>query len=275
MDRYAVFGNPIGHSQSPFIHRRFAQLTHQIMDYTAILAPLNDFNMSLQKFFAQGGKGCNVTLPFKEQAYHACQWHTERAQAAKAVNTIKQTDTGLLGDNTDGTGLLADITQYVDVGGMHILILGAGGATRGSLLPLIHAKPSSITIANRTVAKATLLCQIFANQPTILRATTLDQLPSHADIIINATSASLQQQHLILPNDVFASTVLAYDLVYGTTLSAFLQQAAQCRVPHIVDGLGMLVHQAAEAFYLWRGIYPDPTSVLAALQHNLTQSTTQ
>jgi shikimate dehydrogenase len=272
IDHYAVLGNPIGHSQSPFIHQQFAQATQQAMEYVPILVPPGDFTSTVQTFFAGGGKGCNITLPFKEEAYRVCAYHTERALAAKAVNTIKQTPAGLLGDNTDGAGLLADLSQYIALADTHILILGAGGAARGVLLPLLKAKPASLTIANRTIAKAALLCQEFMTEALTLQPIALSELPSHpVDIIINATSVSLQQNTLALPNDLFSSTTLAYDMGYGMIPSPFLQQAARCHVPYTIDGLGMLVYQAAEAFHLWRGVYPETAPVLAALRQHLAQ----
>jgi shikimate dehydrogenase len=271
IDHYAVFGNPINHSKSPFIHQQFAQATQQRMVYKALLASRHHFALTLQHFFAQGGKGCNITLPFKEEAYQACTRHTERASAAKAVNTIMATPEGLLGDNTDGIGLLTDINHYITLKDRHILVLGAGGAARGILLPLLQALPASITIANRTVEKAALLCQEFSFTPCPVHYVALTDLPIGENIIINATSASLQQSPILLPDAVFSSAILAYDMMYGATLSPFLQQAVRCQVPYTLDGLGMLVYQAAEAFYLWRGIYPETDVVLKALRSQLSK----
>lgn len=274
IDHYAVLGNPVAHSQSPFIHQCFARQTHQSMDYDRILAPLEDFAGSLRTFFAQGGQGCNITVPFKEQAYQLCTQLTQRAEAAKAVNTIKQTHFGLLGDNTDGAGLLADLQRHLDISNKHILLIGAGGAARGVLLPLLQAKPATLSLTNRTPERAIQLYTEFASRTTSLQYIPLTQIDTQPfDIIINATSAGLGVQALALPDALFRCAELAYDMVYGPAHTAFLQQAARCCVPHVVDGLGMLVHQAAEAFYVWRGVYPDTAPVEAALRAKLTERT--
>lgn len=271
IDNYAVFGNPIAHSLSPFIHRTFAEAHQQMMDYRAIWAPKEGVSSALEAFFAQGGKGCNITAPFKEEAYRFCTLHTERAHFAHAVNTIKLTHEGLLGDNTDGAGLLTDLRHYLDLTGKHILIIGAGGATRGILLPLIHAKPAFITVANRTLERAQLLCEHFKHEEIVPSAISLNQLATQkVDILIHASSGNTESS-LILPSSFWKNLSMAYDLNYGLALSPFLQQAKNASVPIIVDGLGMLIHQAAEAFYLWRGIYPDTHPLLPLLRTQLSQ----
>lgn len=274
IDQYAVFGNPIAHSLSPFIHHAFAKASQQTLNYKAILAPKENVFDVLDTFFAQGGKGCNITTPFKEQAYAFCSHLTSRAKKAQAVNTIKLTDQGFLGDNTDGIGLLNDLRHYIDVTDKHILILGAGGATRGILAPLINAKVSAITIANRTVEKAAQLCQDFAEPHIFLKAIELSTLQEGTfDLIIQATSSHLQQTTLSLSDNLFKATTLVYDMAYQATPTAFLQQAAKCNASYQVDGLGMLVHQAAEAFYFWRGIYPATDEVLRTLRTQLHKDT--
>lgn len=271
IDHYAVFGNPIAHSLSPFIHNIFARTHQQAIDYRAILAPKEGASRMLNSFFAGGGKGCNITAPFKEEAYRFCTLHTERAHKAQAVNTIKLTHEGLLGDNTDGAGLLTDLQHYLDLAGKHILIIGAGGATRGILLPMLEAKPASVIIANRTIERAQSLCEHFKNEEIVPSAILLSQLDTQkVDILIHASSDNTLSS-LVIPSSLWENISMAYDLNYGSALSPFLQQAKMASVPIVLDGLGMLIHQAAEAFYLWRGIYPDTHELLSLLRNQLSQ----
>ena len=264
--RYTVFGNPIAHSQSPQIHQLFAAQEGATIEYTRTLVPdaANGFQAALNQFFAHGGNGANITLPYKQQAHDLAQQLTDRAQAAGAVNTLhRQADGTLLGDNTDGIGLVRDLTEQlgINLAGKHILLLGAGGAARGVILPLADCQPASITIANRTHAKAQQLAQQFA-----IQATEYHQLTQAYDIIINATSSSLHHAAPDVPPDIFAGCFLAYDLFYADTATAFMQFAAQHGAQQTADGLGMLVGQAAAAYEQWRGFAPDIAPVIRHLR---------
>jgi shikimate dehydrogenase len=267
-DRYAVFGNPISHSQSPRIHALFATQTGQAMSYEALLAPVEGFAMALQLFVQTGGKGANVTVPFKEEAFRLAKTLTPRARAAGAVNTLTFDGEAIAGDNTDGAGLVRDLKANLgfDLAGKRILLLGAGGAARGVILPLLQEQPAVLTLANRTEEKAFRLALEFAGQATPLpEACGFGQLTGKTfDLVINATSAGLSDTALPLPSRLFAPRGLAYEMVYGRQ-TPFMQQAKAegCR---FADGLGMLVEQAAEAFHLWRGMRPATGPVLAALR---------
>ncbi|RRU96184.1 shikimate dehydrogenase [Stutzerimonas xanthomarina] len=270
MDRYGVFGNPIGHSKSPQIHALFAAQTGHVLCYEALLAPLDDFPGFAQAFF-RDGQGANVTVPFKEQAYGMADQLTERARRAGAVNTLKKLEDGrLLGDNTDGAGLVSDLLNAgVALAGQRILLLGAGGAVRGVLEPLLAQKPAALIIANRTPSKAEQLVQEFAELGP-LSASTFADLAEPVDLIINGTSASLGGElppladSLIRPGQSFC-----YDMMYAARPTAFCQWAAALGAD-TRDGLGMLVEQAAEAFELWRGVRPDTAPVLAELRRQLS-----
>ncbi|MBD3876902.1 shikimate dehydrogenase [Pseudomonas kunmingensis] len=270
MDRYGVFGNPIGHSKSPQIHALFAAQTGHALCYEALLAPLDDFPGFARTFF-RDGQGANVTVPFKEQAYGMADQLTERARRAGAVNTLKKLEDGrLLGDNTDGTGLVSDLLNAgVSLAGQRILLLGAGGAVRGVLEPLLAQKPAALIIANRTPSKAEQLVQEFAELGP-LSASTFADLAEPVDLIINGTSASLGGElppladSLIRPGQSFC-----YDMMYAARPTAFCQWAAALDAD-TRDGLGMLVEQAAEAFELWRGVRPDTAPVLAELRRQLS-----
>ncbi|WP_300723218.1 shikimate dehydrogenase [Pseudomonas sp.] len=273
MDRYVVFGNPIGHSKSPVLHRLFAEQTGQVMQYDALLAPLDDFAGCAKAFFQQG-RGANVTVPFKEDAYRLADHLTERAQRAGAVNTLSQLADGtLLGDNTDGAGLVRDLTVNAgfSLKGKRILIVGAGGAVRGALEPLLLEGPACITVANRTVDKAELLAELFSDLGPVV-ASGFDWLCEPVDLIINATSASLAGElpaidsRLIEPGKTFC-----YDMMYGNEPTPFCTWAREHGAGQVMDGLGMLAEQAAEAFYLWRGVRPDTAPALAQLRHLLAQ----
>ncbi|MBK7352627.1 MAG: shikimate dehydrogenase [Nitrosomonas sp.] len=270
-DRYAVIGNPIHHSKSPFIHREFARQTQQDMCYEAILSPLDQFAHTVRSFQNQGGKGLNVTLPFKIEAFRLATQLTERAQSAQAVNTLQFRDHNeIIGDNTDGTGLVRDIevNQAISIRNKNILLMGAGGAARGVILPLLRFEPDQLTIANRTLDKAIELQRQFACFGNIRSASYQELTQEKFDIIINATSASLANKLPPLTPNVFAAQALAYDMMYGKQLTPFLQFARHCSVSHLVDGIGMLVEQAAESFYLWRGIRPETETVIRMLKNS-------
>ncbi|MFB1010353.1 MAG: shikimate dehydrogenase [Thiopseudomonas sp.] len=271
MQKYAVFGNPIAHSQSPFIHGLFARQTGQQLTYEALLAPLDDFAGSLQAFFAEGGCGANVTVPFKEQAFALADELSERARRAGAVNTLIKLDDGRIrGDNTDGAGLVNDLLQNgVALAGQRILLLGAGGAARGVLEPLLAQKPAELAIANRTVAKAEQLAGEFADLGPVV-ACGFDWIDAPVDLIINATSASLQGElPPLAPTLIKPGHTLCYDMMYGKDTTAFNRWAQKLGAAHTLDGLGMLVGQAAEAFYVWTGQRPDTRPVMQALRLKL------
>lgn len=273
---YAVFGNPIAHSKSPQIHAAFAAqfAGHPAVAnfvYDKLLAPVDGFAAAIADFVAQGGVGANVTVPFKEDAYRLVQQLSPRALAAGAVNTLKlQPDGSLLGDNTDGAGLVTDVLRHTPIRGSRILLLGAGGAARGVILPLLGQDPASLTLANRTLAKAEQLIAHFQNHTTIaLQACEYSALNGAFDLVINATSASLGGERLPIPDSVFAPNALAYDMMYGKDETPFLAQAREAGVTQRVDGLGMLVGQAAEAFELWTGLRPDVKPVLQMMRAQL------
>ena len=272
--RYAVFGNPIGHSKSPAIHAAFAAQTGQDLTYEALLAPLEDFTGSVQAFIAAGGQGANVTVPFKEEAYRLATRKTERATAAGAVNTLTFTADGIVGDNTDGAGLVRDLTANLgqSLQDKRILLLGAGGAARGVLLPLLSEHPASLIVANRTADKAERLAggsalqEVAALLDCQLAGCGYPDLAGHSfDVVINATSASLGGELPPLPEGVFAPDALAYDMMYGRD-TPFLAFARAHGAARQADGLGMLVEQAAEAFAGWRGVRPGTAPVLAELR---------
>ncbi|HHX8495660.1 shikimate dehydrogenase [Vibrio diabolicus] len=270
IDRYAVFGNPIGHSKSPFIHTLFARQTNQSLTYTAECAPVGGFIEAAKAFFADGGKGCNVTLPFKEDAYQFASRLTERAQLAGAVNTLKKLDDGeIIGDNTDGAGLVQDLLQHqVVLEGARILIIGAGGAARGVIKPLLDQKPTSLTITNRTFSKAEELAELFSAYGPIT-AKEMNTIAEEYDVVINSTSASLSGELPAISSSVFATNSTSYDMMYGKGDTTFNQWAKQHGAAHAYDGLGMLVGQAAESFMLWRGLRPGAKQILRELRKNL------
>ncbi|MCY1428968.1 Shikimate dehydrogenase (NADP(+)) [compost metagenome] len=271
MDRYCVFGNPIGHSKSPLIHRLFAEQTGQALTYEAVLAPLGDFAGAAGAFF-ETGKGANVTVPFKEDAYRLATELSERARRAGAVNTLmKRADGSLLGDNTDGAGLVRDLTVNagLSLAGKRILLLGAGGAVRGVLEPLLAEKPAELVIANRTVAKAEELARLFSDLGPVL-ASGFDWIDAPVDLIVNGTSASLAGElPPISPSLIQPGHTVCYDMMYAKEPTAFNRWAAEHGAARTLDGLGMLVEQAAEAFFVWRGVRPDSAPVLAELRRLL------
>jgi shikimate dehydrogenase len=272
MDRYCVFGNPIAHSKSPEIHAAFAAQTGQELRYEKRLAPVDGFAAAVQAFIAEGGKGANVTVPFKLDAVKLAQALTIRARAAGAVNTLHFTEDGIVGDNTDGAGLVADIVNNagVPITGKRVLLLGAGGAARGVVLPILEHRPAQLVIANRTVATAEALVEQFAalGGEGVVSACAFHQIEGAFDIIINATSASLSAELPPVSPSVFGPDALALDMMYAASPTVFLQFAGR-HGAQLRDGLGMLVEQAAEAFSLWRGVQPATAEVLRTLRAKL------
>lgn len=258
--RYAVFGNPVAHSKSPQIHRQFAGQEGADIEYERILAEPDGFAEAAARFFAEGGLGANVTVPFKTDAYDWVHEHSERALAAGAVNTlILLSDGRIRGDNTDGIGLVEDIvkTQNVALTGKKVLLLGAGGAVRGVLQPLLAQTPAEVTVANRTPEKAQLLAGQFG-----IRAMETAALPAaYFDVVINGTSGGLSGALPEVRAEVFSACELAYDMVYGAAAAKFLAFAKQSGAARTADGLGMLVGQAAASYQLWRGFAPDTARV--------------
>ncbi len=272
MDRYCVFGNPIAHSKSPDIHAAFAAQTGQELSYEKRLVPLDGFSAAVHGFIAEGGKGANVTLPFKLDAVKLAQALTIRAQAAGAVNTLQFTEDGIIGDNTDGAGLVADIVNNagVPLAGKRLLLLGAGGAARGAVLPLLEHRPAQLLIANRTVATAEALAAQFAalGGEGVVSACGYEQIEGAFDVIINATSASLNAHLPPVSPAVFGPGALALDMMYGKEPTVFMQFAA-AHGALARDGLGMLVEQAAQAFALWRGVHPATGELLRQMRAGL------
>ncbi len=276
MDRYAVMGNPVSHSKSPAIHAQFAAACAQQLSYSAIHVEKGGFRQAVADFFAGGGKGLNVTVPFKQEAWALADLRSEQAEYAGAVNTLFMDEQGRLhGHNTDGIGLVRDIrdNQNGSLRGKSILILGAGGASRGILLPLLLEQPARIVIANRTLAKAE---ELLATHGTLLPAGTelaacgLDKLQGMSfDWLINATSASLQGQLPDLPASLLKPGAWCYDLMYASTETPFCAWAKKAGAAKALDGLGMLVEQAAESFFLWRGVRPQTAAVLANLREQM------
>ena len=270
-DRYAVIGNPIAHSKSPALHAAFARQCGQDIRYEAILGPLDGFRASVEAFRQAGGRGMNVTVPFKEEAFRLATRLSDRAARAGAVNTLLFADAEIVGDNTDGAGLVRDITINLGcaLAGKRILLLGAGGASRGVIAPLLAEQPAALAIANRTAVKAETLAAQFADIAPVEGGDFGRYAGRNFDVVINATSASLSGQSLPLPAGLFASGALAYDMMYGKGETPFLQLAREQGAGRCADGLGMLVEQAAEAFFVWRGVRPVTGRVLADLRAKL------
>ena len=268
-ERYAVIGNPVAHSRSPQIHAAFAAQTGITLLYERLLAPLGRFDRTLRDFIASGACGANVTVPFKLDAHRLADTLSERASAAGAVNTLRFDGVNIHGDNTDGIGLVNDIVQRAGVAlrGRRILLLGAGGAARGILLPLLQQDPAQLIIANRSVGKAQALAAQFAVLGPIVAAE-FDAINGPFDLIINGTSASLSDAVPPIAAALFGPQTLAYDMMYAARPTAFMRFAADSGA-RTRDGLGMLVEQAAEAFYVWRGVRPETASVLAAIRVDL------
>jgi len=272
MDHYVVAGNPVEHSQSPFIHAEFARQTAQVMDYGRALFPLDGFDAALRALAASGAKGCNITVPFKFAACRAAARHTPRAALAEAANVLRFDAEGWLADNTDGAGLVADIERCAGVAlaGKRLLLIGAGGASAGVLGPLLDARPRELVVANRTPEKAQALVARHAHVAgrCALRSRGLADCGEGFDVVVNASASSLAGVAAPVAAGVFAPGALALDLMYGPKAQPFLAWAeAHGAVPR--DGLGMLVEQAAAAFALWRGVRPATAPVLAALRERL------
>jgi shikimate dehydrogenase len=270
-DRYCVIGNPVAHSKSPWIHAEFARLTKQSMSYEAQLCPVDEFNNVARDFFAAGGLGCNITVPFKENAWQLAEVRSRRAEKAGAVNTLlKGKDGRLYGDNTDGVGLVRDLLQNANYSlkNRRVLMLGAGGAVRGVLGPLLAEQPAELVLANRSHEKAERLVSVFSEDGLIQALPFSDLTGKKFDLIINGTSASLQGDLPPLPADIFVDGALAYDMMYGADPTIFMSWAAATGT-EVRDGLGMLVEQAAEAFFIWRQQRPPTASVLNALRASL------
>lgn len=269
VSKYGVVGNPIGHSKSPDIHSTFAQQTKQLMEYLPILVGLDEFDASIKEFATAGGQGLNVTVPFKQQAWDIADKLSDRAQLAGAVNTLTFVDGIIKGDNTDGTGLVRDLksNQGFDFKGKSILVLGAGGAVRGILGPLIDELPADITIANRTLANADALKNIFSEVFDI-QVIPFQSLTKQYDLIINGTSASLQNELLPIPDSIVGSTTCLYDMMYSKDQTVFNLWGEKLGADKTIDGLGMLVEQAAEAFSLWRGVDPDTSLIIDKIRQS-------
>lgn len=274
MDRYAVIGNPISQSKSPAIHAAFARQTGQHLTYEALLAPLDGFADAVARFRDEGGRGMNVTVPFKLEAFALAGTHSPRARAAGAVNTLAFGPDGVHGDNTDGVGLVRDLMHNLGcrLAGSRILLLGAGGAARGVMLPLLGEQPASLTLANRGADKAEALVRTFREQAGSipLDACGFAALAGREfDVVINATAASLANEAPPLPSGVYAPGALAYDMMYRRGDTPFIAVARRDGAARVADGLGMLVEQAAESFLLWRGVRPQTAPVLADLRRQI------
>lgn len=264
-DRYAVIGNPISQSKSPLIHGAFAQATGQDLEYTAIEGPLDGFPAAVRAFRDSGGRGMNVTAPFKIQAYELADERSERAQLAGAANALKfEADGRILAENFDGIGLTTDIVrnQGVPMASKRVLVLGAGGAVRGLLLPFLAERPAEVVIANRDAAKAAQLAQQLAAHGKLRGGGYADIGPGRFDLVVNATSASLRAELPPVSPEVFAVDGLAYELAYGKGLTPFLRLAQNVGVKRLADGVGMLIEQAAEAFVWWRGVRPQTRQLI-------------
>lgn len=269
VDKYAVFGNPIKHSKSPHIHKLFAEQTGEQINYCARLVELGKFADAARQFFENGGKGLNITVPFKLDAYAYADQLSDRARRAGAVNTLsKQQDGRVFGDTTDGVGLVRDISDNLgwQISNKRVLVLGAGGAVRGVLEPLINKEPSHLLIANRTVEKARQLTADFSDLADV-RACSFEALNGNQfDLIINGTSAGLSGGLLDLPSHLLSDEGCCYDMSYGSEPTAFMRWAAENAAWAIADGVGMLVEQAAESFYIWRGCRPETRPVIDAIK---------
>ena len=271
-DAYAVMGNPITHSRSPDIHAAFAKQTNQRIEYTAIQVDVGGFDQAVGNFFANGGKGLNVTVPFKQEAWQLADELGAEAKQAGAVNTLLMNAEGqLLGRNTDGIGLVRDILNNHggDITDKRILLVGAGGAARGALQPLLDEKPATLVIVNRTPDRAHDLAQVFSEQGNVSGVGFDDLGDQSFDLIINATAASLQGEVPPLPDTVCASDCWCYDMMYSAEPTPFVLWGEEHNAGKSVDGLGMLVEQAAESFFLWRGVQPETTSVIQSIRDAL------
>lgn len=274
-ERYAVFGNPVAHSKSPQIHSLFATQTQQSLFYTAELAEPGQFKQAVDQFIQNHGKGLNVTVPFKEDAWLYATHRSQRAQRAGAVNTLKvEADGSVYGDTTDGVGLVRDLmlNHHIEIKNKQVLIIGGGGAVRGVLEALLEQQPASLLIANRTKNKAVQLANDFSDLGNI-KGCGLDEIGQAGfDIVINGTSASLHGDLPPLPASIFNSDACSYDMMYAAQATPFMQWSKANGAARVFDGLGMLVEQAAESFYIWRGVKPQTRPVIEHIRKLLLQS---
>ncbi|MFP3874860.1 MAG: shikimate dehydrogenase [Thiohalophilus sp.] len=272
-DDYAVMGNPVAHSKSPRIHTLFAEQTGEPVHYQAIQVDPGGFAQAVGNFDASGGKGLNITVPFKQEAWALVSERSERAERAGAVNTIKFENGKLFGDNTDGIGLVNDLLNHrIPIKGKNILLMGAGGAARGVLAPLLEQQPAQLVIANRTAEKARELAGAFSDLGR-LEGSGYEALEGKQfDLVINATAASLQGELPPLPDNLLAEGAACYDMMYGSEPTTFMRWASAHGAATVLDGLGMLVEQAAESFYLWRGVRPETRSVIEQLRREMSAS---
>ena len=274
--RYGVVGHPVEHSLSPQIHGAFARQAGVAIDYMRILSPLDRFAETVDAFFANQGRGLNVTVPFKVEARAACERLSERATRAGAVNWLKLEQGGMVGDNTDGAGLVRDLDRLLagsghGLAGTRILLLGAGGAARGVVGPLVDREPAAMVVANRTVSRAAAL--VASASASRLQARSFEAVGEEPfDVIVNATSASLSNESIPLPRSTLAQAGLVYDMMYGAEPTPFLVAAQRAGCGSTADGLGMLVEQAAESFFLWHGVRPETASVLRSLRESIATS---
>ena len=270
IDRYAVIGNPVAHSKSPIIHAAFAKATGQELSYERLLAPRDGFAATVERFVAEGGKGLNVTIPFKLEAFALARERSARAESAGACNTLAWRGDHWYGDNTDGAGLLRDLTDNLGetITARDVLVLGAGGAVHGILQPLLAQAPHRVVIANRTHARAVELATHFASQGPVVAIEPRSLGGAHFKIVINATSIGLNSPvpRELWPDGLFAPAALAYDLVYANEMTPFVRWAIEQGAARTADGLGMLIEQAAESFLLWRGVRPDTSSAFPLLR---------
>ncbi len=275
IDRYAVFGNPIAHSKSPQIHSLFAKQTKQSLVYTAELTEIGQFDQAVKKFIQNNGKGLNVTVPFKENAWQCATEHSKRAQRAGAVNTLMlQQDGGLYGDTTDGIGLARDLIQNhnIRIKAKDILIVGAGGAVRGVLEAILEQRPASLLICNRTKQKALQLAKDFSDLGKVNGCGLNEVDGANFDIVINGTSASLQGDLPPLPESIFRKNSCSYDMMYAAQATPFMLWSTNNGAAKVFDGLGMLVEQAAESFYLWRNVRPETKPVIRHIRKLLIKA---
>lgn len=271
IERYAVMGNPINHSKSPLIHTLFAQQTGQSIEYTAIQVDHGGFDQAVGNFKASGGRGLNITVPFKEEAWALADERSDRAERAGAVNTLKFSDNKIFGDNTDGIGLVNDLSvnHGCDLKDKRILLLGAGGAARGVIAPMLEQQPAEFVIANRTPDRAVGLADHFSSLGQISGSGFSALEGQRFDLVINATAASLKGEVLPLPNDLLNENAICYDMMYGAKPTIFMGWATNRGANKVLDGLGMLVEQAAESFYIWRGVRPDTQNVIQIIRSEL------
>ncbi len=269
--RYAIIGNPVAHSKSPQIHAAFSAQTGIPLSYELLLAPLDGFRATVETFRTQGGSGANVTLPFKLEAFALAGRASERAHQAGAVNVLKFSAAEVFGDNTDGVGLVTDIRENLGhaISGRRVLVIGAGGAARGVIGPILQAGAEIVAIANRTFSRAEQLALAFGNAGNTAALAPTTRPPFQFDIVINATAASLEDSLPPVPRGAFARGALAYEMMYGMGLTPFLALAQQAGA-EIADGLGMLVEQAAEAFFVWHGVRPATAPVLESLRQSIS-----